>query len=283
MQEPTLIANKDIVWTPHPEFAGVCLAWLMRRAAARRRYPARWSGSHRKPRLRSTYTHMRTTFFTSSKAGAHVDRRARRSAPRSGNFRAHSGGNPPPPPGLRGQFPGLQHLGRGCGTGKGGAGPTFNMESIVIKKTYADIPAIPMDKPGFKGMTARFALTGEDGMPNYALRIMEFEPGGHTSLHSHAEEHEFYFIEGEAAAVDAEGKETRLAAGDVLYIAPHEVHQIRNAGTGVMRMVCTIPILKAATARRPRSRAAGSIEAEGCGLRAAYQKELETMRKKLRS
>lgn len=118
------------------------------------------------------------------------------------------------------------------------------MESIVIKKSYADIPAIPMDKPGFKGMTARFALTGEDGMPNYALRIMEFEPGGHTSLHAHAEEHEFYFIEGEAAAVGADGKETRLASGDVLYIAPHEAHQIRNAGSGVMRMVCTIPILE---------------------------------------
>ncbi len=33
MQEPTLIANKDIAWTPHPEFASVRLAWLMRRSA----------------------------------------------------------------------------------------------------------------------------------------------------------------------------------------------------------------------------------------------------------
>lgn len=32
MQGTALIANKDIVWAPHPEFAGVCLAWLMRRA-----------------------------------------------------------------------------------------------------------------------------------------------------------------------------------------------------------------------------------------------------------
>ena len=114
----------------------------------------------------------------------------------------------------------------------------------MIRKTYAEIPAVPMDKPGFEAMTARFALTRDDGMPNYALRIMEFAPGGHTSLHSHAEEHGFYFIEGEPAIVDAEGKETRLASGDVLYVAPYEAHQIRNAGAGVMRMVCTIPILE---------------------------------------
>lgn len=81
-------------------------------------------------------------------------------------------------------------------------------------------------------------------MPNYALRIMEFAPGGHTSLHAHAEEHEFYFIEGEPAIADGEGKETRLASGDVVYVAPHELHQIRNVGTGIMRMVCTIAILE---------------------------------------
>jgi mannose-6-phosphate isomerase-like protein (cupin superfamily) len=33
MQEPTLIAGEDIAWTPHPQFANVCLAWLMRRSA----------------------------------------------------------------------------------------------------------------------------------------------------------------------------------------------------------------------------------------------------------
>jgi mannose-6-phosphate isomerase-like protein (cupin superfamily) len=113
----------------------------------------------------------------------------------------------------------------------------------MIRKSYADIPGILMDKTGFSGMTARFALTRDDRMPHYALRIMEFAPGGHTSLHSHPEEHEFFFIEGEPAIVDGDGKETRLTAGDAVYTAPHELHQIRNVGTVVMRMVCTIPIL----------------------------------------
>ena len=87
-----------------------------------------------------------------------------------------------------------------------------------------------MNKPGFRGMTARFALTRDDNMPNYALRIMEFAPDGHTSLHSHAEEHEFYFIEGDPRLVGARARRRGSRVGDVLYVAPHEAHQFRNAG-----------------------------------------------------
>ena len=114
----------------------------------------------------------------------------------------------------------------------------------MIRKASAEVPGVAMDMPGFQGMTARFALTRDDGMPNYALRIMEFAPGGHTSLHAHAEEHEFFFLEGEPAVIDGVGEEMRLAAGDVLYVAPHEAHQLRNCGAGMMRVVCTIPILE---------------------------------------
>ena len=114
----------------------------------------------------------------------------------------------------------------------------------MLKKATHEIPAVAMDKPGFKGMTARFALTRDDGMPNYALRIMEFAPGGHTSLHAHAEEHEFYFLEGEAAIADGTGCETPMTPGDIAYIAPNELHQLKNIGVAPMRVVCTIPILE---------------------------------------
>jgi quercetin dioxygenase-like cupin family protein len=113
----------------------------------------------------------------------------------------------------------------------------------MIRKRCAEIPRVTMDKPGFRGMTARFALTRDDGMPNYAMRIMEFAPGGCTSLHAHPEEHEFYFIDGRPAIVDGAGNETRLASGDVVYVAPNEPHQLRNLGDEPMRVVCTIPIL----------------------------------------
>lgn len=122
----------------------------------------------------------------------------------------------------------------------------------MIKKALSEVPATPITAPGFKGMTARFALTKDDGMPNYALRIMEFEGGGCTSLHAHEEEHEFYFLEGEPGIVDGTGAMTRLKPGDIVYTAPDEMHQLVNLGTSMMRVVCTIPILPGGDGKQTR-------------------------------
>lgn len=113
----------------------------------------------------------------------------------------------------------------------------------MIKKSLSDIPGTPITGSGFKNMTAHFALTKDDGMPHYALRIMEFGVGGCTSLHAHEEEHEFFFLEGEPGIVDGRGTLTRLKPGDAVYTAPDEMHQLVNLGDTTMRVVCTIPIL----------------------------------------
>jgi quercetin dioxygenase-like cupin family protein len=70
---------------------------------------------------------------------------------------------------------------------------------------------------------------------------MEFAPGGCTSYHRHREEHEMYILEGEGVCVE-EGKETPVKAGDAVYVAPCEYHQVKNTGNGVMRMICTVPL-----------------------------------------
>ena len=91
----------------------------------------------------------------------------------------------------------------------------FSKEEKAMKiKHIADVEAIEIEQKGFKGMTARYLWTAADGCPNYALRIMEFEPGGYTSYHAHKEEHEFYFLEGKAVYVDGEKNEIRVLPGD---------------------------------------------------------------------
>jgi tRNA-Thr(GGU) m(6)t(6)A37 methyltransferase TsaA len=121
--------------------------------------------------------------------------------------------------------------------------PKNQEEKAMICKHASEVPVTKIDKKGFAGMTAKFALTKDDGCPRYAMRLMEFEPGGHTSMHAHPEEHEFYFLEGEPAIVDGSGKETRLRAGDFVYVLPNEPHQIKNVGNTNMKTICTIPIL----------------------------------------
>lgn len=113
----------------------------------------------------------------------------------------------------------------------------------MICKHVSEIPGTKVDWKGFKGMTARFALSKDDGCPHYGMRVMEFEAGGHTSLHAHPEEHEVYCLEGEPAIVDGHGNETRLQVGDFVYILPNEPHQFKNVGHTRMKMICTIPIL----------------------------------------
>jgi len=124
----------------------------------------------------------------------------------------------------------------------------------MIRKHYSEVERMESKKEGFKGFFARYLWCKDDGCPNFAMRMMEIEPGGHTSYHSHLEEHQFYFVEGEPAYVDANGKETKLDVGDTVYVASDEPHQIKNVGKDVMRMICMIPILPGGDGKNPAPR-----------------------------
>jgi quercetin dioxygenase-like cupin family protein len=127
----------------------------------------------------------------------------------------------------------------------------------MIKKHSTDVDEIESKKEGFKGMQQRFLWTKDDGCSNFAMRLMEFEPHGHTSYHAHLEEHQFFFLEGEPAFVDAEGNEISLKAGDTIYVPPDEPHQIKNMGDTVMKLICMIPILPGGDGKTPAPRPDG--------------------------
>ena len=127
----------------------------------------------------------------------------------------------------------------------------------MIKKHYTEVERDESKKDGFKGMFARYLWSTDDGCQNFAMRIMEFEPHGHTSYHSHLEEHQFFFLEGKPAYVDAEGNETRLKIGDTIYVPSDEPHQIKNVGDTVMKIICMIPILPGGDGKAPAPRPDG--------------------------
>lgn len=117
----------------------------------------------------------------------------------------------------------------------------------MIFKHALESTAIPMIKPGFSSMQARFLLTADDGCPRYAMRLMEFAPGGHCSFHNHKEEHEIYILEGEG--ILKTDNEYAIRTGDAILLMPCELHQIRNTGTGILRMICTVPLLPGKTGK----------------------------------
>jgi quercetin dioxygenase-like cupin family protein len=139
------------------------------------------------------------------------------------------------------------------------------------KKNLSDIIPVQIKREGFKGMTANYLWSTDDGCKNFAMRLMEFEPGGHTSYHFHVEEHEFYFLEGKAAYVDGDRKEIPVSPGETIYCASDEPHQIKNVGTTKMRMICTIPIFPGGNGKelapRPGNTGTGYMKTEepdGC-------------------
>lgn len=72
------------------------------------------------------------------------------------------------------------------------------------------------------------------------MRRFEVAPGGHTPKHTHAYEHEVYVLEGTGVVCD-ENREYPLRPGMAVYVAPNELHQFRNTGSGPLRFLCLIP------------------------------------------
>jgi len=93
---------------------------------------------------------------------------------------------------------------------------------------------------GAKGCTVRWLVGQEDGAPNFAMRQFEVAPGGHTPKHSHPYEHEVFVLEGHGVVTEGE-TEHALSAGDVVFVAPNDVHQFRNTGREPMKFLCMVP------------------------------------------
>ena len=110
------------------------------------------------------------------------------------------------------------------------------MKIANLKEIVAD----PVEMDGAKDCRIQLAITARDGAPNFAMRVFEIAPGGHTPLHHHPYEHEIYVMEGQGT-IWRDGKEVLIKPGDVLYIPADEQHQFRNAAANPFKFMCLIP------------------------------------------
>ncbi len=105
---------------------------------------------------------------------------------------------------------------------------------------YERVPAEPVRMDGAVGCRVRWLIGQADRAPNFAMRQFEVASGGHTPRHSHPYEHEVFVLEGEGM-VSERDIEHRLRPGDVVYVAPNEIHQFRNTGHKPLKFLCLIP------------------------------------------
>jgi quercetin dioxygenase-like cupin family protein len=104
----------------------------------------------------------------------------------------------------------------------------------------SNISISPVEMDGAKDVGIRWLISKEDGAENFAMRMFELEPGGHTPLHTHPQEHEVFILEGEGTLV-FEGQQHPLGAEDVVFVPSNKEHRFMNTGKSVMRMLCIIP------------------------------------------
>ena len=103
------------------------------------------------------------------------------------------------------------------------------------------VPAAAVEMEGAKNCQIRVAIGPEDGAANFAMRVFEIAPGGHTPLHRHPYEHEIYVMGGQGT-VWRDGHEVLLEPGHVLYIPANEQHQFKNtAADRPFQFMCLIP------------------------------------------
>ncbi|MGQ9538401.1 MAG: cupin domain-containing protein [Candidatus Bathycorpusculaceae bacterium] len=105
---------------------------------------------------------------------------------------------------------------------------------------YDEVNAEEAKEEGASKLKVRWLITKDMGAPNFAMRLFEMKPGGHSPLHSHPWEHEVFILEGEGVVVGVEG-ETRFRAGDVVFVLPNEKHQFRNDGDKTVKFLCLVP------------------------------------------
>lgn len=103
------------------------------------------------------------------------------------------------------------------------------------------------------GVTIRWVISEKDGAPNYALRVIEVAPGGHTPHHAHWFEHENFVIEGQGTVTIGQGTYP-IAPGDVVFVPGDVKHQYVNTGDRPLKFLCGIPMpwIKEAREKNPR-------------------------------
>lgn len=115
----------------------------------------------------------------------------------------------------------------------------------MIVKHFEDIVAKPVAMEGAEDVYIREVITARDGAPNFAMRIFDVQPGGHTPFHQHDYEHEIFILSGQGEVTEG-NRVFELQHGSALLIRPGTPHQFRNPGDEVLRFVCLIPLVDAA-------------------------------------
>jgi quercetin dioxygenase-like cupin family protein len=111
----------------------------------------------------------------------------------------------------------------------------------VTSKNSARVPADKMKMKGAKGVSMRLLLADKDKVPNFAMRLFEIRPKGHTPYHTHDSEHEVFVLSGRGYVKSIKAK-TTFETGSAVYVPPGVKHNFVNTGEDTLKFLCIVPL-----------------------------------------
>ncbi|MGQ9782028.1 MAG: cupin domain-containing protein [Nitrososphaeria archaeon] len=116
---------------------------------------------------------------------------------------------------------------------------------VVVESSK--IPRVTLPPPNQRGY--RVALHPDvNGSNNATVLLVDFEPNGSTSLHTHDGDEIIYVVEGDGEAVEIKGgakSVTPISKGSIIYAPAGQEHQVMNSANSKMTIYCVfVPPLK---------------------------------------
>jgi quercetin dioxygenase-like cupin family protein len=96
------------------------------------------------------------------------------------------------------------------------------------------------DDPAVRAVTKQVLIGPAEGATRFALRYFEVAPGAASALDRHPHDHGVLVVKGRGRVRLGSARET-IGVGDVIYVAPDEVHQFESLGPEPLGFLCVVP------------------------------------------
>ena len=98
-----------------------------------------------------------------------------------------------------------------------------------------------------EGTTVKWlSQVGDEGLPEYGLRLFTIKPGGYIPDHLHPFAQTQVILAGRllvSGYKDGQREEKELGPGDFFYVSPMELHGMKNVGNEPVTFFCCICVL----------------------------------------
>ena len=124
-------------------------------------------------------------------------------------------------------------LGRYSSAGDASSSSPSTLRGLVVRFEELEWKTVSHDRSIKKKV-----ILGSDLIPHLTgFHRSVFKPGQIAPGHSHDDMHEVFYVEAGKGTFVLNGENVAVNAGTTVYLAPHDVHEVKNTGTTDMVLV----------------------------------------------